>query len=100
MWGSWNLTLMRQLLCPFEPSSPVLRYLLPIQLLPVVVTLVSSSPSSIAISSCSKEIYAGYGSQKLAVWIKPKSPDDVNFAVLEKDGQDMFRQQNPAWVTR
>lgn len=81
MWGSWNLTPMRQLLSPLETPSPVL---------------------SIAISSCSKEIYAGYSHQKLAVWIKPKSPDDVNFAVLEKDGFDIFsRQQNPAaWVTR
>ena len=81
-----------------EVSSSPSHVLLPIRLLPVV----SSSPSSIAISSCSKEIYAGYSHQKLAVWIKPKSPDDVNFAVLEKDGFDIFsRQQNPAaWETR
>lgn len=71
MWGSWDLSNLHQVSFPFGPSS-------------------SSPVLSIAISSCSKEIYAGYGCQKLAVWVKPKNPDDVNYAVLEKDGLDMF----------
>jgi len=51
IWSSWDMSLLREIHCPLESSIPVL---------------------SITISSCSKELYAGYSNQQVVAWVKPK----------------------------
>lgn len=51
LWSSWDLSQLREIPCPLDSPIPVL---------------------SVAISSCSKELYAGYSNQCLVAWVKPK----------------------------
>lgn len=65
MWSSWDLSFIFSIPCPFKSPSPAVL--------------------SLCISSCSRELYAGYSSQKLLAWVKLKQeacPDDLEYIVL------------------
>lgn len=54
--SSWDLSLLCELPCPYD-SAPVL---------------------SLAVSSCSTKLYAGYSNMNVVTWIKPESDLDEN----------------------
>lgn len=54
-WSSWDLSVILKLPSPTESASPVL---------------------SLAITSCSRELFAGYSNNKVVTWVKPEGDHD------------------------
>ncbi|XP_019849297.1 PREDICTED: lysosomal-trafficking regulator-like [Amphimedon queenslandica] len=54
-WSSWDLSEVCELSCPTEECNPVL---------------------SLAVSSCSTKLYAGYSNQQVVTWVKPETGDE------------------------